>query len=1021
MRGRNENQSNFILFLTKKKAHLSFKCLIIFLISAFLLSALIPFVSRNQPKSYASTLPAPDQLLEPTPNFVPPMVRGLRINPANPFEFNFIVDTGDRGDLSKEELKKESEELIRYFLASLTVPEDDLWVNLSPYEKDRIIPSGLGQTDLGRELLGQDYILKQLLSSLTYPESPSGKKFWDKVYKKAYQKYGTTNIPINTFNKIWIVPAEAQVYENGNTGYVTKAKLKVMLEQDYLALDKNLDNKDIGTDQLDKKDTQELSGISSKVTKEIILPAIAKEINEGKNFASLRQVYSALILAIWFKQKLKKTILSEIYLDKNKIKGVELEDKQAKDKIYARYVKAYKKGVYDFIKTDYDPHLRRQIRRQYYSGGFDGTALASNLQTTPVMPATGLPVAGSSLGVGVKINPVAEGLAGTGVTGEVQGGREGGTGTGADTGSGTGPGTSGTGEGSGGSFLEDLTTYFKKTIPELLIGTSLTLGGAFSLGFISGMYISSSLSVLGYLVGMSLGARIAWSLNAWLQTKLFNFLKTTKYMTAYKEGKKITLHVLANLNELKKQNNPYQAIFKDSLIAIEEVLNRIETEPQMKGIISIEATSPLLWRYKKRPNGSIVDKPNPVFESYFSNLDNYEFKSKPLGFIGKLTKLAVTGFGKDSIKSFKPLFSKDKEGRLIIDVSSSEKRNNIRKLLIKHEAEFNQAERRTLIKNRVGGESEVKEDNDIYKTNSGVEYAVEVINDRNNMEETINKWFEQAKQRGEERFFKSWRWKNQAINAYPNGYLVMLEALDTGEILGLGYFHKGLSMKDENEGAKEFYIGDFIEVSQEYRKSQGFGKVILTKAIELSNNDQTIAEDSKGIIMVHPAEAEREAKNIPREYFEQLGFRVAASSTLEFLSEEDAIDNTWMWLSKDMAERIVDETESYKVKEQIPENEESSNKIEQQLLLFDENQSAGGSSNPSPEKAPGGIDNKGGIDLTPAQINLDVQGQGINSTQLQLPFDLQTFQGFTFNIIKIETIDNLGQIFGQANNKTLPF
>jgi hypothetical protein len=52
--------------------------------------------------------------------------------------------------------------LIKYFLASLTVPEKDLWVNLSPYEEDRIAPESLGPTDLGKELLEQDYILKQL-------------------------------------------------------------------------------------------------------------------------------------------------------------------------------------------------------------------------------------------------------------------------------------------------------------------------------------------------------------------------------------------------------------------------------------------------------------------------------------------------------------------------------------------------------------------------------------------------------------------------------------------------------------------------------------------------------------------------------------------------------------------------------------------------------------------------------------------------------------------------------------------
>jgi len=41
-----------------------------------------------------------------------------------------------------------------------------------------------------------------------------GRKFWTEVYKQAQKKYGTTDIPVDTFNKVWIVPEKAVVYEN---------------------------------------------------------------------------------------------------------------------------------------------------------------------------------------------------------------------------------------------------------------------------------------------------------------------------------------------------------------------------------------------------------------------------------------------------------------------------------------------------------------------------------------------------------------------------------------------------------------------------------------------------------------------------------------------------------------------------------------------------------------------------------------------------------------------------------------
>jgi len=191
-------------------------------------------------------LPLPGSMIPLSPGFTPTVIKGLKIFPDNPLRFDFIIDTGDSG-LKEEGLRKESIKLVKYFLASLTIPDKDLWVNLSPYEKDRIIPQEFGQTEMGRDLLVQDYLLKQITASLMYPEDDLGKEFWDKIYKKANDLYGTIDIPVNTFNKVWIVPEKALVYEHGDTVFVAESRLKVMLEEDYLALKHNSYNPKIGS------------------------------------------------------------------------------------------------------------------------------------------------------------------------------------------------------------------------------------------------------------------------------------------------------------------------------------------------------------------------------------------------------------------------------------------------------------------------------------------------------------------------------------------------------------------------------------------------------------------------------------------------------------------------------------------------------------------------------------------------------------------------------------------------------
>lgn len=327
--------------------------------------------------SFAQTilnLPTPGEMIMPGLAFTPPLIRGIIVHPENPLKFDFIIDSGDK-KFDDVALRQEAMKLIKYFMASVTLPEEDVWVNLSPYEKDRIVPQEFGITEMGKDLLSQDYILKQLTASLMYPESELGQKFWQKIYAKAQSLYGTTNIPINTFNKVWIVPDKAVVHERTNSAFVVESHLSVMLEGDYLALQENLNNKKLGTDHLQSEEVKKLHAVSSDIVKEIILPEIEKEVNEGKAFANLRQIYNAEILAYWYKTALKESLLGQVYANKKKVKGVDVKDKEIKQKIYEQYLAAFKIGVYNYIKEDIDPVTQKTIPRKYFSGGYDGKVL----------------------------------------------------------------------------------------------------------------------------------------------------------------------------------------------------------------------------------------------------------------------------------------------------------------------------------------------------------------------------------------------------------------------------------------------------------------------------------------------------------------------------------------------------------------------------------------------------------------------------------------------------------------------
>ncbi len=454
--------------------HMLYRGLIFVLILAFIFSSWpMPALAEE------FRLPAPGNMVQLSPVFNAPVLKGIKVHPDNPFRFDFILDQGDsalptRGHVplsrdvsprsssrtlavartlptkstaesestpgkSPNDLKQEANKLIKYFLASLTIPEKDLWVNLSPYEKNRIIPDAFGRTEMGRDLLAEDYMLKQITSSLIYPEGETGKKFWKKVYAQAAKRFGTTNIPVNTFNKVWIVPEKAVVYENAKAGtaYVVESKLKVMLEEDYLSQTKHSDvgvlpsgfpvslAKSLaqrGCPSLGHPNIRELDSgtlqngdcpsnivsqgtvpilkdsnihmLGTQMLREIVIPELTKEVNQGKNFAQLRQIYNSLILGYWYKKKIKDSILAAVYENKNKIKGTEyaqslLPQHQGNrqndvELIYQSYIKAFKKGVFNYIKEESSLEQASQGKeqgtypRKYFSGGtvFDNGMMA---------------------------------------------------------------------------------------------------------------------------------------------------------------------------------------------------------------------------------------------------------------------------------------------------------------------------------------------------------------------------------------------------------------------------------------------------------------------------------------------------------------------------------------------------------------------------------------------------------------------------------------------------------------------
>jgi pimeloyl-ACP methyl ester carboxylesterase len=297
-------------------------------------------------------------------SFHPFAIKGVSLYPDDPFKMDFIIDQGDK-DYSEQEFKQLAAKMIRYFLAALTIPKKDLWVNLTPYEKERIIPGSLGETEMGRDLLMQDYTLKQLSASLLDPGHPVGRKFWKRISMRMRKEHGITDMPQDLFNKVWIVPQVARLYEHEKGMIIIDQHLQVMLEHDYhaLAISHNIKGRS------SSQSSQMLDQISERIVRAVILPEIERAINQGEAFAPLRQIFNSLILATWYKQTLKQSLLTREYADQAKIEGIDLGDPKISERIYKRYLRSVQEGLYEHIRKEYDPVAQKVIHRKYLSGG----------------------------------------------------------------------------------------------------------------------------------------------------------------------------------------------------------------------------------------------------------------------------------------------------------------------------------------------------------------------------------------------------------------------------------------------------------------------------------------------------------------------------------------------------------------------------------------------------------------------------------------------------------------------------
>lgn len=289
------------------------------------------------------------------------ILRAASLDLTNPYNFKFYFDK-QKYSLTP---KKDIEKIITYFLEFLTIPSEKLWVNLSPYEPERIIDPVLSQLSLGKDLVQADYQLKQLVNSLIHGNSQEAKLFWNKVNTTCLKIAKTTNLTLSLANKIWLVPDKGEIYYYQGSVFIKNSSLKALMQEDYQLLKNSINSP--------RKPKEKVINIVNKeinnIFKEIFLPVIEKRVNNSLDFANLRQIYYTFILASYYKKILKTNDYYKDYIDKEKTNNfkISLKDWSIK-KTYQAYLKNFKNNTGYYQNITNSPNNKLNLRR-YCSGG----------------------------------------------------------------------------------------------------------------------------------------------------------------------------------------------------------------------------------------------------------------------------------------------------------------------------------------------------------------------------------------------------------------------------------------------------------------------------------------------------------------------------------------------------------------------------------------------------------------------------------------------------------------------------
>uniref|UniRef100_UPI002F9177FC hypothetical protein n=1 Tax=Streptomyces sp. NBC_01001 TaxID=2903713 RepID=UPI002F9177FC len=221
--------------------------------------------------------------------------------------------------------------------AWLVLDPSKFWVNLNPTEPDRIMDSDLGRTNAGRALLEADLEMKRTEGRLLDPHTEFGARYWKELTGSSGNSCYSS--------RLWIVPGDVQVREDGASLYILKSSLAVNAKSQHIE----------GLPQSCNPDPQS-DARSEQLEQTMVVPKIAEAVNTAPEYAPLRRAFLARIVAQWIRKRHQEghSTSFDKLIDSGDLGSAKLQSAWRPRQVFDSYVHSIESGefTYDQITQD---------------------------------------------------------------------------------------------------------------------------------------------------------------------------------------------------------------------------------------------------------------------------------------------------------------------------------------------------------------------------------------------------------------------------------------------------------------------------------------------------------------------------------------------------------------------------------------------------------------------------------------------------------------------------------------------